>query len=98
MQSDQQSQINMAADGYSFTGRQQSIAQALISQMRAIKEDNSELRRGHDALAADKDNQAREIKTLMEEIEVLRPHKDENEKLQEKVSKLEMALEDTQKS
>ncbi|KAE9962028.1 hypothetical protein BLS_000930 [Venturia inaequalis] len=87
----------MAPSEDTFTERQQSIAQALISQMRALKEENNELRRGRDALAADKDNQAEENKTLMKDIEVLRAHKDENDKLQEKISKLEIALDDTQK-
>lgn len=87
----------MAPSDDTFTERQQSIAQALIGQMRALKEENNELRRGRDALAADKDNQAEENKTLMKDIEVLRAHKDENDKLQEKISKLEIALDDTQK-
>lgn len=87
----------MAPGDTTFTERQQNIAEALISQMRAIKEENNELRKERDTLAADKDDQAREHKTLTEEIEVLRVHKEENNALQEKISKLEMALDDTQK-
>lgn len=87
----------MAPDDDTFTARQQTIAQALISQMGTIKEENNELRTERDALAADKDNQAREHQKLMEEIEVLRVQKGENAKLQEKISKLEIALDDTQK-
>ncbi|TLD21727.1 hypothetical protein E2P81_ATG08315 [Venturia nashicola] len=86
----------MAPRDDTFTERQQYVAQALISQMRAIKDENIELRKQRDILAADNDNQAGELKTLTAEIEVLRVRNGENEKLQEEVYKLQAARDDIQ--